>query len=105
MKMQPTSRKLLRIHKDDNVLIVVNPVQPGDEDMVEGREIAFTQRIAIGHKVAARMIRRGEKIYKCGVPIGSAKEDIAAGAHIHLHNLQSDYIETYTLDKERTYVK
>jgi hypothetical protein len=105
MKTQPTSRKLLRIHKDDNVLIVVNPVRPGDEDMVEGCQIVFTQRIAIGHKVAARMIRRGEKIYKCGVPIGSAKEDIVAGAHIHLHNLQSDYIETYTLDQERTYVK
>lgn len=105
MKTQSTSRKLLRIHKDDNVLIVVHPVQPGDEDLVDGREIVFTQRIAIGHKVAARMIRRGEKIYKCGVPIGSAKEDIPVGAHIHLHNLQSDYIETYTLDKERTYVK
>jgi hypothetical protein len=105
MKNQPTSRKLLRIHKDDNVLIVVNPVQPGDKDLVEDREIVFTQRIAIGHKVAARMIRRGEKLYKCGVPIGSAKEDILAGAHIHLHNLQSDYIETYTLDKDRVYAK
>jgi hypothetical protein len=39
------------------------------------------------------------------VPIGSAKEEVAAGAHIHLHNLKSDYLETYTLDKDRTYVK
>ncbi len=105
MPAEPISRKLLRIHKDDNVLIVVNPVQPGDKDIVEGREIAFSERVAIGHKVAARLIRAGEKIYKCGVPIGSAKQDIPAGAHIHLHNLQSGYLETYTLDKDRIYVK
>ena len=105
MEQEPNSRKLLRIHKDDNVLIVVNSVQRGDKDVSEGNEIVFTQRIAIGHKVASRLIERREKIYKCGVPIGSAKEDITAGAHIHLHNLKSDYLETYTLDKDRTYVK
>lgn len=99
------SHKLLRIHKDDNVLIAVSSVQPGDIDVSEGGEIVFTQRIAIGHKVASRLIRRGEKVFKCGVAIGSAKEDIPAGAHIHLHNLQSDYLETYTLDRERAYVK
>lgn len=102
---ESTSRKLLRIHKDDNVLIVVNPVQPGDKEVVDGREITFDECIPIGHKVACRLIRKAEKIYKCGVPIGSAKQDISAGAHIHLHNLKSDYLKTYTLDKERVYVK
>ena len=101
----PTSRKLLRIHKNDNVLIVAATVQPGDKDVVDGHEIMFSQGVGIGHKVAARPIRRGEKIIKCGVPIGSAAQDIPAGAHIHLHNLRSDYLETYTLDKEHTYVK
>ncbi len=105
MPIELSSRKLLRIHNDDNVLIVVNPVQPGDNDMVDGGQITFTERIPIGHKVASRLIRRGEKIYKCGVPIGSAKQDIPAGAHIHLHNLQSDYLETYTLERDRVYVK
>ena len=65
MEQEPNSRKLLRIHKDDNVLIVVNSVEPGDKDVSEGYEIVFTQRIAIGHKVASRLIQRGEKIYKC----------------------------------------
>ena len=65
----------------------------------------FSQNIAIGHKVAARDIRAEEKVYKCGVPIGSAKEMIPAGAHIHLHNLKSNYIATYTLDKDHAFVK
>jgi hypothetical protein len=104
MKDEGKLRKLLRIHRDDNVLIVVTPVRPGDRDVIDGREIVFTQEIAIGHKVAAREIHAGEKVYKCGVPIGSAKEEIRAGGHIHLHNLKSDYIATYTLDKDHVFV-
>ena len=105
MQPQGKSRKLLRIHGDDNVLIVVSPVCPGDRDLVDGHELVFTQEIAIGHKVAARDIKAGEKVYKCGVPIGSAKQRIPAGAHMHLHNLKSDYIATYTLDKNNVFVK
>jgi hypothetical protein len=105
MQSEGQSRKLLRIHRDDNVLIVVAPVREGDSDLVDGREVVFTQNIAIGHKVAARDIEAGQKVYKCGVPIGSAKEPIPAGAHMHLHNLKSDYIATYTLDKDNVFVK
>jgi len=105
MQAEGQLRKLLRIHRDDNVLIVVSPVRAGDRDLIDGREIVFTQNIAIGHKVAARDIKTGEKVYKCGVPIGSAKEPILAGAHMHLHNLKSDYIATYTLDKDHVFVK
>ena len=95
----------MRIHGNDNVLIVVSPIRPGDRDSVDGHELVFTQEIAIGHKVAARDIKAGEKVYKCGVPIGSAKQRIPAGAHMHLHNLKSDYIATYTLDKNNVFVK
>jgi (2R)-sulfolactate sulfo-lyase subunit alpha len=105
MQAEGKSRKLLRIHRDDNVLIVVTPIKPGDRDLINGQEVVFTQDVAMGHKVAARSIKSGEKVYKCGVPIGSAKEDIPAGSHIHLHNLKSDYIATYTLDKDHVFVK
>jgi len=105
MQTEGASRKLLRIHRDDNVLIVVTPVRPGDREVIDGCEIVFTQNIAIGHKVAARDIKVGEKVFKCGVPIGSAKEMIPVGGHMHLHNLKSDYIATYTLDKDHVFVK
>jgi altronate dehydratase small subunit len=105
MQAEGKSRKLLRVHRADNVLIVVAPILAGDRDLVDGLEISFKQNIAIGHKVAARPLKAGEKIYKCGVPIGSAMEAIPAGGHIHLHNLKSDYIATYTLDKDHVFVK
>jgi hypothetical protein len=105
MQTEGKSRKLLRIHRDDNVLIVVEPIRPGDRDVIDGHEVVFTQNIVIGHKVAACNIKAKEKVYKCGVPIGSAKETIPVGSHIHLHNLKSDYIATYTLDKDHVFVK
>jgi hypothetical protein len=105
MQTEGKSRKLLRIHRDDNVLIVVAPVMSGDREVIDGREVVFTQNIAIGHKVAVRDLKAGEKVYKCGVGIGSAKEMIPAGAQVHLHNLKSDYIATYTLDKDHVFVK
>jgi len=105
MQTEGKSRKLLRIHRDDNVLIVVRPIMSGDLDVIDGQEIVFGQNIAIGHKVAAHEIKPREKVYKCGVAIGSATERILAGAHVHLHNLKSDYIATYTLDKDHVFVK
>jgi hypothetical protein len=105
MGNQEKSKKLLQIHKNDNVVIVVASIHPGDNEVIDGRNINFAQEIGIGHKVAARHIKSGEKVYKCGLPIGSAKEEIAVGAHIHLHNLKSDYISTYTRDSDHAFVK
>jgi (2R)-sulfolactate sulfo-lyase subunit alpha len=105
MPSEGRARKLLRIHRDDNVLIVVESIRGGDHESIEGESVVFTENVAIGHKVAARRISMGEKVYKCGVPIGSAKQEIPRGAHIHLHNLKSDYISTYTLDKDHAFVK
>jgi hypothetical protein len=99
------TQKLLRIHKNDNVVIVVTTIQTGDHEIIDGQDITFAQQIGIGHKVAARNIRAGEKVYKCGVAIGSAKEGIPIGAHVHLHNLKSDYISTYTRDSNHAFVK
>lgn len=66
----------MRIHRDDNVLIMVAPIRPGDRELIDGREAVFTQNIAIGHKVASRDIKIGDKVYKCGVPITEANADV-----------------------------
>ncbi|HET7219932.1 MAG TPA: SAF domain-containing protein, partial [Vicinamibacterales bacterium] len=38
---------------------------------------------------ALRAIHRGEAVVKYGSPIGLATMEIAAGAHVHTHNLAS----------------
>ena len=37
------------------------------------------------------------------MPIGSATRDIEPGEHVHLHNMKSDYLPTYTLEDGRLF--
>ncbi len=45
--------------------------------------------------------RLARPILKYGAPIGVATQAIAAGAHVHVHNMRSDYTPTYHLEDER----
>ena len=92
--------KLILLHPQDNVWIVRTSVVAGEQVIIDGKFLSFEKGIGLGHKVAAKDIEQGERIIKYGVPIGSATENIPVGTHIHLHNMKSDYIPTYTLDKE-----
>jgi len=94
--------KLIQLHALDNVKIVVDEIKSGAYLILDGFTFHFAQPIGIGHKIASYPIAKGEKIIKYGVSIGSATENIEMGQHIHLHNMKSDYIPTYTLDKEFT---
>lgn len=59
-----------------------------------------------GHKYAVCDIKKGDSIIKYGFPIGTAKDDIKAGEHIHSHNLKtslSGTLEyTYTPDFKKS---
>lgn len=94
--------KLIKLHPDDNVVTIAQAVVPGDREMIGGTNVTFEVALAAGHKVACRNLSRGEKVVKFGVPIGSATCDIRIGEHVHLHNLKSDFINTYTLENEFT---
>jgi hypothetical protein len=86
--------RLLRLDPLDNVLVTIQTLEGGDCVTIDGREITVPSRLTLGHKLAARDIRSGEKILKYHMPIGSATRDIALGEHVHLHNMKSDYIDT-----------
>ena len=89
--------RLLRLDPLDNVLVTIQTLEEGDRVVIEGRPFAVPRRLTLGHKLAARDIRCGEKILKYHMPIGSATRDIAAGEHVHLHNMKSDYMDTATM--------
>ncbi len=57
----------------------------------ERRETAITvaSDIPAGHKVSLCEIAPGEDVIKYGFPIGRADAAIAAGAHVHVHNVKS----------------
>lgn len=85
----------LQLHPADNILVAVRELPAGHHITAAGATIILRQPISIGHKIAARDIPAEEKIIKWGCPIGSATRDIPAGAHVHTHNLKSDYLPTF----------
>jgi altronate dehydratase small subunit len=94
-------RRLLLLDTADNVVIATARVRKGETLMLEGAQVTLPADLPIGHKLARRKIVAGEKIIKYGAPIGSATTDIAAGAHVHVHNVRSDYTPTYHLEDVR----
>jgi hypothetical protein len=90
---------LLRISPQDNVLVAARTLEAGAMLEIEGQSIPLAAPVGLGHKIAACDIAPGEKIIKYGVSIGSATTAIQAGGHVHLHNMQSDYLPTYLRGK------
>ncbi len=91
---------LLRISENDNVYVLLQSLSAGTRLQL-GEKIVVTEvSLGLGHKIAAHNIVSGEKIVKYGAPIGSATRDIRMGEHVHVHNIKSDYIPTYTLDSK-----
>ena len=74
----------------DNVATCCGPLSAGDVIDSPGCAVTAAQPIPVYHKIAIRPIRRGDKVYKYGQPIGVASADIAPGEHVHVHNLESD---------------
>lgn len=92
--------KLMKIDAADNVYIVRIPLEEGECMEIEGNVYVVKKGLGFGHKVAGALIKPGDKIIKFGIAIGSATEEISIGDHIHLHNMKSDYLPTYTLSNE-----
>ncbi len=77
----------IRVHAADNVAIAFQDL-PADSDLsIDGHEIVLKNDIPKGHKAAIVDIKAGEPVFKYGFPIGKASVDIAAGEHVHSHNL------------------
>jgi hypothetical protein len=95
--MGSSDPRLLLLGPQDNVLAVATSLAAGTEVAIEGASVRVAVPVALGHKLARRDIAAGEKIVKYGALIGHATRDIRRGEHVHLHNLASDYLPTYTL--------
>ena len=92
-----TDARLIRLSDADNVLMIATTLPAGTTLDVGGTAVTLAAQLSLGHKIAARDIRAGETILKYNFPIGVATADIPAGAHVHVHNMRSDYTPTYII--------
>jgi altronate hydrolase len=76
---------LIQLHAHDNVLIAKRPLGLGEA--VAAWNLKTKAQVPAGHKIAARAIAQGERVLKYNTEIGVATRDIAAGEHVHGHNL------------------
>ncbi len=77
---------IIRLHGNDNVVVARSDILPGVEIGEAG--VATTGDVAAGHKIATVPILAGEVIRKYDQIIGFATADIAAGEHVHTHNVE-----------------
>src|SRR4051812_809853 len=77
---------VIRIHPNDDVVIARRQLVGGTRIASEGITIAGL--VPPGHKVATRPIAAGAPVRRYDQIIGSAKQAIAPGQHVHTHNLE-----------------
>ena len=82
-------KSALVISDRDNVATALQALQPGQVLTAGGHSVVVRDAIAPGHKIALLAIAEGHAVVKYGSPIGTATEDIPAGAHVHTHNVVS----------------
>lgn len=79
------SPQTLTLHDSDNIAVALQQIEIGTSLSSTG--LAAGDKIPSGHKVALKAISAGQQITKYGNVIGVATQDIAAGAHVHVHNV------------------
>ena len=90
----------IRLNPDDDVVIALADLPAGSE--LPGG-IQSKEAVKRGHKIAVREISAGEPILRYGQTIGVATEPIAAGAHVHSHNLgMGEHVQEFAFGSEAT---
>ncbi len=106
MDSQPnTDARLLLLSPQDNCLIAAARLEAGTQLVIEGERVTLAGTIGLGHKVARRALGKDEKVLRYGAVIGHVTGPVARGEHLHTHNLESDYLPTYTHDAGHTFVQ
>ena len=80
-----TEDPIIRLHPNDNIAVARVKLRAGQRLGDAG--LTTLEAIPAGHKVALAAIAKGEVVRKYDQVIGEATADIAAGAHVHVQNL------------------
>jgi altronate hydrolase len=89
----------------DNVGIAMHPLTAGDVISYDGTSLHVRTAVPERHKIALVDIAAGDTIRKLGHAIGIATTAIAAGEHVHVHNLAvppSQHAAASPAEKART---
>ncbi len=88
-------KKALLLTVEDTVATALQAISAGEdvEIVLHGEsagQVHATQDIPYGFKICARAMAKGASVIKYSHPIGRAREDIAAGDLVHVHNIEGN---------------
>ena len=101
---KPTDPRLILQSPQDNCLIAGARLEAGESVEIEGAQVTLRKTIDLGHKLARFALLIDEKVLRYGAIIGHVTADVQPGEHLHTHNLESDYLPTYTHDVGHAFV-
>lgn len=81
---------MLKIHKCDNVAIVLRDVKKGESILIDDVSVTAREDIDKGHKITLSNLQRNEHVIKYGFPIGHVIVDVEAGEWVHSHNIKTN---------------
>ena len=87
--MSVSTQDVVTLNAADPVALACVDLEPGAVVDIGGRPLTVRDAIPRGHKLALHDLAAGVEVLKYGQPIGLASRDIAAGEHVHDHNLRS----------------
>ncbi len=97
-------KRIILLAPEDNCLVTTMNLEPGTSLEFDGKTVVLDQAFSIGHKLARYALSVGDKVIKYGAVIGHATQNVPVGGHLHTHNLESDYLPTYTHETGKAFV-
>ena len=83
-------RRTLVLKETDTVGVLLEKGEKGDYVTISGVDMELLEDIDFAHKILLKDLNKNDPIYKYGVQIGYAKENLKKGTWIHGHNMGCD---------------
>ena len=93
-------QRVLLLDPADNIVVARSYIGDGEALLIDGESVELQGNAPIGFKISRSNISIGTAVLKHGAAIGSATAPIQKGQVIHVENMKSDYLPTYTKDKQ-----
>lgn len=81
-------QRILKVHPNDNVVVALTDLQPGETVEYAGRTYTVKEFIAAKHKFAEDLIPQDGQIIMYGVLVGKAQSDIQPGGLLSTANVK-----------------
>lgn len=82
------NKKVLKVHKDDNVIVALQDLSKGEVISYEGKTYALVDNIPAKHKFFTKDMNQGDEVIMYGVLVGKAQQFIPGGGLMNTFNVK-----------------